>query len=997
MRNLARAHGPSLIGAALILLVPVAGWAQGSAANFEGQRVAEIRIVESGNVLEQNPAGLPLQPGQTFTSEAERDSLRQLFGTGRYADIVAQAEPEDGGIRLDFEVRRNLFINQVQVVGLHEPPSDAVAASALRLTFGDVFHESDMPDALDRLRRTLEDEGLYQAKLSYQLTPHPVTGQMDIVVNAEQGPRARAGAVTLTNQTPFSDAELRQRLKLKPKTVVTSQTLDRSIVRVRKWMVGRGYLGARASVTRGAYNAQTDELPLQVQVVTGLSVKVELRGASISQRTLRSLLPIYEERAVDEDLLEEGRRNLRDYFQRQGYFDVEVNYTTSPPPDATAAPPVAGSETITFAIERGARRRLVGLAFQGNRYFGDDILRSRVRIQPAAFLSRGRFSSAQLTADVSSIVDLYRANGFRSVKVTSELVDQYRGKAGDLFVRFHVDEGLQTLIAEFKVEGNRTLNDAEIARVVGSSTGQPYSDFNVAGDRDNVLAVYYDEGFPQANFESTVDDLPDAEGSPRVRLTYHIDEGPQVLVARILVDGYEHTHLSVIDREIQLHTGEPLSEGELVETQRRLYDLSIFNRVSIAPQNPNGTDTNKTVGVLVEEAQRYTIAYGGGMEAQRLGPPSSGPVGNAIQFSPRGIFEFTKLNLTGRADSLSFKVRASTLQGRGLLTYTAPNYFGRRSLSLQLSLLADKTRDVLTFTSTRYEGSVQVTDRLSPTSQLLFRYAYRRVLTSNLQVEQEEIPLFSQPTQVSLVGMTWVRDRRDSPADPSQGSFNNASIDLAEKPIGSSTSFLRATVQNSTYTRIGRRLVFARSTRIGIEHPIGGTLGVDIPLPERFFAGGGTSLRGFGLNQAGPRDPVTGFPIGGLAMVIFNQELQFPMRLPFVGNHVGGGLFYDAGNVYSSFRQISLRAAPPAPVFSASQPDVCIVNCGNELNYFSHTVGFEFRYHTPVGPLSIALGYQLNPARFLLPDGTTTVGGAPGLKLSRLPAFQFFVNLGPTF
>ena len=133
------------------------------------------------------------------------------------------------------------------------------------------------------------------------------------------------------------------------------------------------------------------------------------------------------------------------------------------PSDATAgAVRPAGEETITYPIERGARRRLVGLAFEGNHYFGDEILRSRVRIQPAAFASPGRFSSAQLTADVASMADLYHANGFRGVKVTSEPVDNYRGKAKTSFVRFHVDEGPQTRVADFKLEGNHALSDAEL-------------------------------------------------------------------------------------------------------------------------------------------------------------------------------------------------------------------------------------------------------------------------------------------------------------------------------------------------------------------------------------------------------------------------------------------------------------------------------------------------------------------------------------------------------
>src|ERR1700693_59729 len=205
----------------------------------EPPRVVAVRVVaESGAVLEENPPKLTLQSGQPFSMEAESASLRELFRSGRYADLRAELADVPGGVRLDFVVRQNMYINRVQIEGLHEPPGEALALSALRLNVGEPFRESDMKEALDPLRQPLEDDGQYQAKLDYTTTTHPETLQLDILVRVTAGPRARIGAITIQNQTQFANAELRSRVKLKEGAEVTSDRLNRVADRARKWLAG---------------------------------------------------------------------------------------------------------------------------------------------------------------------------------------------------------------------------------------------------------------------------------------------------------------------------------------------------------------------------------------------------------------------------------------------------------------------------------------------------------------------------------------------------------------------------------------------------------------------------------------------------------------------------------------------------------------------------------------------------------------------------------------
>ena len=1015
--------------------------APASSSPAESAQVTEFRVVTSDGKILRVPGNLiSLEIGKPLDRDQVAASIRALYRTGTFSDISAVSEPEPRGIRVDFVVKENLFFNQLILVGLKPPPTEASAAATMQITLGDVFRKETLDDGLEHLRTRMQEEGFYNAKVDAELRPHPEEHQMDVVVTVHPGIRARAGTVHLTNNTEFPDTDILKRLKMKPGTEITTLRIQNGTSRIRKFLVSRGHLGGRAAVRRGSYDAAKNTVDFSLDVSEGARVKVEVAGAKLSNGDLKRLVPIYQEGAVDADLLEEGRRNIRERLEREGYFDCSVDYTT-----ATREIQFQGwageEQVITYTVERGDRHKLIGIEISGDHYFDTQLLSSRLQIYKAAFGSRGRFSRRLVEADRQSMENLYRSNGFAAATVAAQVQDNYQQREGNLFIRFVISEGTQTRVADLRIEGNQAFGREELMGVIASSPGQPYSDANVGSDRANILALYFNEGFPQATFASTVEtvnsDPPSTESSSAgalegrsgesrgektpaaaadsVRLIYRIQEGPQIHVRRVLLTGYVHTRLSVIRREVQVKPSEPLREGQVVDTQRRLYNLGVFNRVTISPQNPLGTDPDKDIVVLVEEAKRYTLAYGGGFEVQRLASTTN-PTAGEVQAAPRGILEITKLNLTGRGDSLSFKLRGSTIQGRALLGYSVPNTFSNPHLSFQATAFAEKSTDINTFTETHYEGTVQLTDQMSRTTGLFVRYSFRKILLSNLNIRPEEVPLFEQPTLVSQFSVSWVRDTRDNPADATKGWFNSADFGVAATGIGSSASFLRLVYQNSSYHPIKRRFSFARSIRIGVLQPYGDTVSLTfpapteqpppriIPLPERFYAGGGTSLRGFALNQAGPRDSVTGFPVGGQTLLILNQEFRFPMHLPFVGNKLGGTLFYDGGNVYSKASRVTLRWLPPKPVFNPADPTQCLYNCTNELNYFSNSIGFGVRYATPVGPIRVDLGYQMNRAYFVVPipcpSGSTSATcptGSLGFESGQLPRLQVFFSLGPPF
>jgi outer membrane protein assembly factor BamA len=196
----------------------------------------------------------------------------------------------------------------------------------------------------------------------------------------------------------------------------------------------------------------------------------------------------------------------------------------------------------------------------------------------------------------------------------------------------------------------------------------------------------------------------------------------------------------------------------------------------------------------------------------------------------------------------------------------------------------------------------------------------------------------------------------------------------------SASDFWRLLGRNSSYHRLTRDITLARTLTAGWLLPLTNVPSRDVPLPERFFSGGANSHRGFPENQAGPRDLVTGFPVGGKALLMMGTELRFPL----VGDNLAGVLYHDAGNVFRDVRSLSLRWRQRGL---------------EDFNYLVQTVGLGFRYRTPVGPIRLDVGYSPNAPRFRGFRGTYEdllfQRGVP--TLTRVNPFQFHVSLGQAF
>ncbi|MBZ5633575.1 MAG: outer membrane protein assembly factor BamA [Acidobacteriia bacterium] len=970
------------------------------AARWEGRLISRIEFDPPQQPLppEELSRLLPLKEGTPLHMEDVHGAIQKLYSTGRFADVSIDANQNDAGqdgqgVALRISTELNYFISGVNIAGESEPPNRSQLITSGKLELGTLFVESALDQAVENMQEKLRLNGFYNATIQRRVDRRAETEEANVYFDLDTGYRAHFDGIEMTGQInrPKESAVKATGwhrgfafIPVPGWREVTENRVQTGLERLRKDFQKGDRLEAKVTLDKLDYHPATNTATPYLTIDSGPIVEVRTTGTKVSGGRLRELVPVYQERTVDRSLLVEGQNNLAEYFRSKGYFDAQVDFMQyDPEPNRTL---------IEYNITSGDRHKLKHIAITGNRYFDFATLRERMNLQTASLLRRryGLYSERLLQQDEENIADLYRANGFPDVMVTHPRVqDAYGGEHGNLAVEIQVNEGPQWRVNQMTIEGVPADDETYLRSIVRSTEGQPYSPANIAADRDSILGYYYNNGYPDAQFESSQDPAP---APNRVSLHYRVTPGERQFVRGTLVRGLETTRPSLVASRILVGPGDPISQSRIAQSQQKLYDLGIFSKVETALQNPEGKEEQKYVLFHLDEARKYSFNFGVGADFGRIGGGINSldyPAGTT-GFSPRVSVGVSRINFLGLGHIVSLQTQVSTLRRRALASYVAPQFEGHENLALTFSPLFDDSRDVRTFSARRWEGTVQLAQKLSRANSFQYRYTFRRVTLGSLKIAPQAVGLLNQPVRVGLIGGSFIQDRRDDPVNSRRGILNTVDLAYAYKGFGSETDFTRLLLRNSTYHPIGREIVLARSLQLGYIQRWGGLPA--IPLAERFYSGGASTNRAFPDNQAGPRDTLTGFPIGGSALFFHSTELRFPL----IGDNIGGVLFHDMGNVYTGVNTISFRF---------HQQNL------QDFDYMVHSIGFGIRVRTPVGPIRADFSYSPNPPRFfgfngtlddllkVPPDQPLCSSGTPSPMCSkqRISWFQFHISLGQTF
>ncbi len=956
---------------------------QGPSAAYEGQQVDTVSLIANPHRNLGPLRSVPLQKaGEPYSQEKIEASIQALQKAGGFPTVTVEVVPDLAGLRVSFLLEPAYFIGIVDFPGAVKAFSYTRLLQVADLPDEDPYDPARIPVGQQALQDFLKHNGYFQASIRSDVQIDDALQLVNVTFSVELGRRARIGAVQIRGidagesaRVLQSTRSLRARLTgglLKTGKPYTAERLKSALTLMKRSLSQQGRLASKVAENPPHYSPENNRVDVSFNVEPGPLVTVRTRGAKLawltflSGREMKKLIPIYSERSIDRELVQEGQENLVDYFQKKGYFDVAVKIDLTNQNDQIS---------LVYEIDRGKRRKVERIVVHGNYQIATPDLLAHVVVKKARIWNHGSVSQKLLKESVANLEAIYRDRGYEEAKISSRVIDH----EAKLEVVFDVEENQQTLVGEVNVTGNENVSRAQLTAPKGFElrSGGPFSPRKLAEDRNRISAAYLDRGYPNATVKASI--ARHAGDPRRLDVTYAIVEHQMVRIGAVAFLGQKRTRLSLLQKTAQLPAETPMRKVRMLEAETHLYDLNIFDWSSVEPRRPITDQTEESVLVKVHEAKRNEIIYGFGFEvSHRGGNVPSGTVavpglptinlnGNMIApsqltfASPRGSIEFNRRNMRGLGETASASILLSRLDQRVLTTYSQPHFVGSQWSSLT-SFSLERTTENPLFAASLGDLSFQVERVLSKktNTRLQLRYDFNKTILSHLLVPELVLPQ-DLNVRLSTFSGTLIRDTRDKPLDAHRGIFGTVNLAITPTTLGSSANFARLFGQFAFYKPV-HSIVFANSVRLGLAKSFDGSF---IPTSQLYFSGGGTSLRSFPIDEAGPQRIVpfcTGLqnqtgcvnvtvPLGGRELFVFNSEARFPTKIM---KALGGVIFYDGGNVYSA------------------------INLPNFLNNYTNTVGFGLRYSTPIGPIRIDVGHNLNPV--------------PGINPT-----QYYITLGQAF
>jgi outer membrane protein insertion porin family len=564
------------------------------------------------------------------------------------------------------------------------------------------------------------------------------------------------------------------------------------------------------------------------------------------------------------------------------------------------------SASAPSAQQPSKKLKVSSVSFEGNQAFDQGRLRRVMLTHASGFLSRSYYHHNIFEDDLRSVLLFYQQNGYLEVEIADTQVTVDTTK-GEVDIRIRVSEGELTGIEGVSIFGNTVFGDSLLMDRINVNPGDPLKPARIQDASLSVLALYADNGYLEAEMKPDVS--IDYE-THRALVDFRVEEKSQFSIADVRLQGLERTKAKVVKRELLFRPGEVIGYSRLLESQRRLYLTGLFQSVFIRPEPAASGDSAKK-DILIELKENESLEF-------------NDAAGYGSVEKLRGRVEVFNSNLGGTALKAGLTLRASFISRAAEASFTEPWTLGvpwRTDLNLLAEYLEEPGYNIL-----RKVGRLAFGRTFGKRSTASLAYRYEDAELSHVQVEAVPPELKSNLRTLTL---SLIYDTRDNLFNSTRGVYAEGRNEIAGSFLSGTDTFVRLSGRLKYFHPLKRSTILATSLEVGWMDFFGTS--EDIPLNERFYAGGPNSVRGFGYQLVGPLD-AQGDPIGGRFQVVWNllEIRQSIYRM------IGGVLFADVGNVWLSAKDFQLR-------------DI------------RTSAGVGLRVNTPIGIARLDYGVNLQP------------------------------------
>lgn len=603
--------------------------------------------------------------------------------------------------------------------------------------------------------------------------------------------------------------------------------------------------------------------------------------------------------------IKESMDEIRKFYSSKGYYATKVNYEIDYEEGYEAS--------VKFLIDEPEKAYVTKIAFTGNKTFKDSMLKGFMRTREKDmfywFTGSGILDEEALDDDRKNIEAFYNDNGYVRVKVgVPDVKISKDGKTMSLTLP--VEEGNIYKVGSVDFSGDILFDKEVMNKELRSKTDNTFRSTMFQRDVIRLNDFYQDKGYAFCEISPLT--LIDDE-TQKVNITFDIKKNEEIFINRINVLGNTKTRDKVVRRELRIVEGERFSATNLKKSQKRLRNTTFFKNADfkiIKTDEPDKINTD----ITVEEKPTGTLSAGVGYSSYDKLILS----GNVSQENFMG---------TGRKLYLTASVGAITQQFN--FTYLEPYIFDL-NMSAGLSIF-NFGRIMDTYDYNTWGGSVSLIRPLTDDIKGSVRYRYETTSVTNISTTASTY-IQDQAGTLTTSSMTFALGENtiDDILNPHIGINTNVSFELAGGPFAGDNYFYRTIAFYGKYIPAGfwDSTFFVRGTA-GMIQPYGGKT---VPVYEKFYVGGLQTVRGFKYGEAGPLDN-TGEVIGGKNELFFNFEWVFPIYKPA---GFKGVLFFDAGQAFDDSN-------------------------GWLLNGVRTSAGFGIRWFSPLGPIRLELGFNLNP------------------------------------